>query len=333
MKHILDFFRTDLWRKFIALALTCVLYWNLSDREQITRTLTVPVEIEVASGLFLPADYKLDVRVNVKGPERSLHDLKIKGRVKVDRSDRRNGHFRIRLDERCFERRKDVEIVRIDPEDVELPVQMYIRKDVKVVVKTEGMVFDGYELKSIQCEPATVRISGPENEVNAVDFIETEPLKLDFDRNFTQKLKLIKPQLPNVVCSTVETIVKVDIVPVLNERRTFENVRIRYLFPQTAEASAQFQQENIIASAKQVTVTLSAPESVLKQINPENLYVAADLGTGNISAGEPVLNVSLFCPAAFASYNGGRIREVDIKPASITVSVRKKSVPANGKKQ
>ena len=327
MKHIINFFCKDLWRKFIALVLTCVLYWNLSDREQLTRTLTVPVEIEVASGLFLPSDYKLDVRVNVKGPERSLRDLKIKGRIKVNRSDRRNGHFRVRLDERCFERRKDVEIVRIDPEEVELPVQMYVRKDINLVVKTGGRVLDGYELKSLRPEPATVRISGPENEVNAVEYIETEPLMLDFDRNFTQKLKLIKPQLPNVVCSAVETIVKVDIVPVLHERKSFENVQIRYLFPRDPRVAELFKQGDIVPSAKQVTLTLTAPENVLSQINPEELYVAADFSVGTVSSGNPVFNVPLFCPAAFASYDGGRIREVDIKPASITVTIRKKTLP------
>ena len=109
MKRIINFFRKDLWRKLLALALACLLYWNLSDRELVTKRIHVPVDVEVAAGLFIPADYKLEVIVHVKGSERSLRDLKIRGSVKVDRDSRLNGKFQVKLDERNFERRKDVE--------------------------------------------------------------------------------------------------------------------------------------------------------------------------------------------------------------------------------
>ena len=201
MKHILNFFRKDLWRKIFALFLACLLYWNLNDREKVTKHITVPVNLDIATGLFIPEDFKLEVRATVKGTARALRDLKIAGSIKVDKDDRQNGKFNIRIDERNFERRKDVEITRIEPEHIELPLQMYIQRDVKIVPKTDGNVLDGFELKSLECNPQMIRISGPENEVNAVESIETEALKLDFDRNFTQKLKLIRPKLPNIVCS------------------------------------------------------------------------------------------------------------------------------------
>ena len=174
MKFIINFFRKDVWRKLLALALAGLLYWNLSDREKVSKNFTVPMELEAAAGLFIPEDYKLDVRITAKGTERALQNLKIKGGIKINRNDRQNGKFRIHLDERNFERRKDVEITRIEPEIVELPVQMYIQRDVRVVPKTSGKVLDGFELKALSCDPATVRIGGPENEVNAVENIETE---------------------------------------------------------------------------------------------------------------------------------------------------------------
>ena len=165
MKHILDFFRKDLWRKFFALFLACLLYWNLNDREKVTKHITVPVDLDVATGLFIPDNFKLEVRTTVKGTARALRDLKIKGSVKVDKSNRQNGKFNVRIDERNFDRRKDVEITRIEPESVELPIQMYIQRDVKIIPKTDGKVLDGFELKSMECNPQTIRISGPENEV------------------------------------------------------------------------------------------------------------------------------------------------------------------------
>ena len=61
MKRIINFFRKDVWRKLLALMLACLLYWNLSDREKVSKPVSVPMELEVAAGLFLPEDYKLDV--------------------------------------------------------------------------------------------------------------------------------------------------------------------------------------------------------------------------------------------------------------------------------
>ncbi|MBO5822886.1 MAG: YbbR-like domain-containing protein [Lentisphaeria bacterium] len=320
MKLILNFFRKDLWRKLSALVLACLLYWNLSDREKTTKYVTVPVEVDAAAGLFVPEDFKLEVRTAVKGTERSLRDLKIKGTIKVDKTDRRNGKFRIRLDDRNFERRKDVEVTKVEPELVELPIQMYIQRDVKIIPKTGGKVQGGFELKSIECNPGSIRISGPENEVNAIEYIETETLNLDFDRNFTQKLKLIRPQLKNVVCSATETIVKVEIAPMLNANKVFNNIPVRYLLPQsTLSVQKPF---SIVPSLSKVSLNIIAPQAVLEDIEPEKLYVVADLSAESFTGQAAKLDVRLYCPAALKSFVNGRIQNIEIHPSAVTVTVR-----------
>ncbi len=334
MKFIINFFRKDIWRKLLALALAGLLYWNLSDREKVSKNFTVPMELSAAAGLFLPEDYKLDVRVTAKGTERALQNLKIKGVIKINRNDRQNGKFRIRLDERNFERRKDVEITRIEPEIVELPVQMYIQRDVRVVPKTSGKVLDGFELKALSCDPATVRIGGPENEVNAVESIETEELKLDFDRNFTQNLKLNRPQLPNIVISANETIVKVDISPVLNQRKVFENIPVRYLFPHTFSGLASMQRQmDFLPSVSRVMVVITAPPAVFEEIEPEKLYVVADLSAELLANRPGQLNVRLYCPELMRNFSSGRIREIEIHPAAVTVTVQPGNINKTGNKQ
>lgn len=327
MKHILNFFRKDLWRKIFALFLACLLYWNLNDREKVTKHITVPVNLDIATGLFIPEDFKLEVRATVKGTARALRDLKIAGSIKVDKDDRQNGKFNIRIDERNFERRKDVEITRIEPEHIELPLQMYIQRDVKIVPKTDGNVLDGFELKSLECNPQMIRISGPENEVNAVESIETEALKLDFDRNFTQKLKLIRPKLPNIVCSATETIVKVEIAPQLNKRKVFDNIPIRYLLPQSTLAVQK--PFSIIPSLSKVSVAITAPPAALEDIEPEKLYVVADLSAESFTGQSAKLDVRLYCPATLINSAGGKVREIEIHPAAVTVTVR----PDKDKKQ
>ena len=320
MKRILNFFRKDLWRKLSALVLACLLYWNLSDREKTTKNITVPMTIDAAAGLFVPEDFKLEVRTTVKGTERSLRNLKIKGTVKVDRSDRQNGRFRIRLDDRNFERRKDVEVTKVEPEQIELPVQVYIQREVKIVPKTGGKVQDGYELKSLGCNPSTIRISGPENEVNAIENIETETLNLDFDRNFTQKLKLVRPQLKNVVISETETVVKVEIAPLHNSRKVFNNIPVRYLLPQSTLAVQK--PFSIVPSLSKVSVTVIAPQAVLEDIEPEKLYVVADLSAESFTGTVAKLDVRLFCPAALKNFASGRIQNIEIHPSAVTITVR-----------
>ena len=290
MKRILNFFRKDLWRKLSALVLACLLYWNLSDREKTTKNITVPMTIDAAAGLFVPEDFKLEVRTTVKGTERSLRNLKIKGTVKVDRSDRQNGRFRIRLDDRNFERRKDVEVTKVEPEQIELPVQVYIQREVKIVPKTGGKVQDGYELKSLGCNPSTIRISGPENEVNAIENIETE------------------------------TVVKVEIAPLHNSRKVFNNIPVRYLLPQSTLAVQN--PFSIVPSLSKVSVTVIAPQAVLEDIEPEKLYVVADLSAESFTGTVAKLDVRLFCPAALKNFASGRIQNIEIHPSAVTITVR-----------
>ena len=316
MKRILNFFRNDLWRKLCALVLACLLYWNLSDREKITKHITVPMEIEAAAGLFIPEDFKLEVRTTVKGTERSLRDLKIKGLIKVDRNDRQNGKFRVRLDERNFDRRKDVEVTRVEPETVELPLQLYIQRDVKIIPKTEGKVLEGFELKSLECTPSVIRISGPENEVGAVENIETETLKLDFDRNFTQKLKLLPPQLPNIICSATEVVAKVGISPLVNKRQEFKNIPIRYLLPQSTLAVQK--PFSIVSSPSPVSLTITAPPEALENIEPEKLYVVADLSAESFTGQPAKFNIRLYCPSVLTGISNGKI---EIHPAAVTLTV------------
>ena len=319
MKRILNFFRKDLWRKLSALVLACLLYWNLSDREKTTKYVTVPVEVDAAAGVFVPEDFKLEVRASVKGTERSLRDLKIKGSIKVDQSDRQNGKFLVRLDERNFERRKDVEVIKIEPEQIELPVQLYKHRDVKIFPRTKGKVLEGYKLESVECDPETVRISGPENEVDAIEKLETETLNLDFDRNFTQKLKLLQPLLKNVKCNATETVVKVTISPVLNSSKSFNNIPVRYLLPQsTLSVQNPF---SIVPSLSKVSVTVIAPQAVLDDIEPEKLYVVADLSAESFTGQSAKLDVRLYCPAALRNFVSGKIQNIEIHPSAVTVTV------------
>lgn len=316
MKRILNFFRNDLWRKLCALVLACLLYWNLSDREKVTKRIAVPLEIDAAAGLFIPKDFKPSVIATVKGSERALHDLKIKGVIKVDRSNQKNDKFIVRLDERNFDRRKDVEVTRIEPETVELPLQLYIQRDVEIKLKTVGKVLGGFELKSLESTPSVIRISGPKNEVNAIEQIETEPLKMDFDRSFTQKLKLIQPQLPNIICSATEVVAKVVISPLENESKNFKNIPIRYLLPQSTMAMQK--PFSIVSSPAQVSLTITAPKEAMDNIEQEKLYVVADLSAESFTGQPAKFNIRLYCPAALAGISNGKI---EIHPAAVTLTV------------
>ena len=333
MKWIFDFFRVDIWRKLLALALTCLLYWNLSDRELLNDKVSVPVDVEVASGLFMPDDYKLEVRVAVRGTERSLKEAKkMRGRVKVELRDQVNGKFRVHLDERNFERRKDIAVTSVEPEFVELPVQRYIQRDIQVIPSTSGSVPSGFRQVGLSCEPATIRISGPEDEVKAVKHIETELLDLNFDRSFSKKLKLKKPGMPNLVCSSVEVIAKVAIEPVPFESKRFEKVPVRYLYPASLSASGVLQKElNIVSSVSDVTVVITAPKAVMDEIEHEKLFVVADLSSDTFAGKAAKVTVPLYCPVGLRNFSHGKVRELDIRPASVDVTLRFSEVKNNRK--
>lgn len=325
MKSIINFFRVDIWRKLLALALTCLLYWNLSDRQTVSKELTVPVDVEVESGLFLPKESKYEAVIVVNGTERSLKAAKIHGRVKVTLKDRRkDGTFRIKLDESHFERRRDIAVTSIKTAFIEPAIQRYTGRSVKIVLKTKNNMSAEFRIAKLQCDPERIMIRGPENEVNSVREIETEELDLNCDRSFSQKLKLVKPiHMVNSRLTTSEVQVYAEVERVSFESKKFTKVPIRYLYPVLpGEKGRALQKWNVHSSITEVTVEVEAPRAVIDGINPEKLFVMADLPADAFTR-KAKISVKLYCQIIG---NDGKVRKINIYPESVDVTLEPDAV-------
>ena len=197
MSCIWQFFCTDVWRKLLALIFACGFYWLIYMYNQKQTSMEIPLELEVSPGLYLPQDLNFSAKLTVKGSDNRLRELKssgLVGKVPVDENIvSSNGKYRVKLKPEYFDVGFFVKIVEIDPVTIEVPIQKMITKDVPVKAVITGEPKEGYLLKAVYADPDTVKITGPENDVNRVSEIKTEELDVHFESTFSSLKNLKNP--------------------------------------------------------------------------------------------------------------------------------------------
>ena len=92
-------------------------------------------------------------------------------------------------------------------------------------------------------------------------------------------------------------------------------------------------QMDFLPSVSRVMVVITAPPAVFEEIEPEKLYVVADLSAELLANRPGQLNVRLYCPELMRNFSSGRIREIEIHPAAVTVTVQPGNINKTGNKQ
>ena len=318
MKHFFDLFRRDLWRKILALALACLLYYNLTDRKLVEKQIYVPVDVDVAAGLFIDDNYKPEVRITVRGTERALQNLQVRGNVRVTQPKNGNDKYFIQLDARNFELRRDVEFVRVEPGKIEVPLSNYVRREIEVKCQSVGKVYDGFELKSIRFEPAKIGVSGPENNLNGLEVL-TEDLDISSDRSFSKTLSLKPSKRKNVQYNASQVIAYVAIEKIAFETINYSNVPVN-CFIQSLD-NKPVPEIEIPSAQRHVKVKISVPQEYMSMIDRTKLTVYANIpAEENITA--PISKRVYLNHSLSINSTGTKNISVEIIPAYIDVTIK-----------
>ena len=318
MKHFFDLFRRDLWRKILALALACLLYYNLTDRKLVEKQIYVPVDVDAAAGLFVDDNFKPEVRITVRGTERALQNLKVRGNVRVTQPKSGNDKYFVPLDVRNFELRRDVEFVRVEPEKIEVPLSNYVRREIEVKGKLIGKVYDGFELKSVRFEPEKIGVSGPENNLNGLEVL-TEDLDISSDRNFSKTLSLIPSKRKNVQYNASQVIAYVVIEKIAFKTMDYSNIPVN-CFIQSLD-NTPVPEIEIPPEQRYVRVKISVPQEYMNMIDRTKFTVYANIpAEENITA--PVRKRVSLHYSLSSNLAGTKNISVEIKPAYIDVIIK-----------
>ncbi len=99
-----------------------------------------------------------------------------------------------------------VEVMRVNPSRLVVPLEKTLQKKVRVIPATSGSVPAGYEIFETRAEPPEVTVSGPSSRILTLEKIPTEPIPVEGQKDTVQAVVNILDDLPGVRVEPLEPI-------------------------------------------------------------------------------------------------------------------------------
>jgi YbbR domain-containing protein len=291
--------------KVLSVVLALLLWMIVSGEEMVERGLRVPLELQqVPVGLELTGEVPATVDVRVRGASGALSRVSTGDVVAVlDLRNARSGRRLFPLTPKDVRVPFGVEIVQVQPSALGMAFEPSASRQVPVMPAVDGRPAPGYVVGSLEVDPKTVEVIGPESAVRRATEALTEPVSVSGARERVQQsvtLGLIDPslRLKNAGTATVT----VQIVPAPLERSLQGRpVHLRNVAP-NLEAQA-------IPSA--VGLTLRGSRQALARVEADDIVAYVDLA--GLGPGQYSLTVH-----ADSSPEAGVTR---IEPSSVQVRI------------
>ncbi len=290
-KYIRRWFIDDWWRKLLALlAAVIVYYYGFSNqRAEVRRLDNVPLAVVVPSDLMnMDGDnrvYRVTLYVKVSSGAKTDN---IAGRAEVDINYFSAGlPYTVKLEPDNFKMPFGVEIERIAPDELTLNLQKKVNREIRVEVVTAGNPGKEYSVRASSL-PATVQVTGPEQIVNEIQYLQTVPVPLSetVSDSFDYSAGLqIPDKISAVSPSVVNARIEVTKNKIINESR---RRKFRVPVHLMTNPGEQFKKVDLEVSAAEVEV--NGPADEVNALQPGDIYVFADISQKNGGISDVTLN-------------------------------------------
>lgn len=204
---------------------------------------------------------------------------------------------------------KKVDYVKFQPTIVEVMVPIKKVKTVGINVKTKGNLSNGLVLKGFDTTPENVDIAGDDSVLDSIQSIDTEPVDLaKINGSDGTDVKLVVPQGISLVNNNGYVKVKV----------TSEKISQRTL-PVSVTIKNLKDGYDALLNIKQVSVTVTAADSIVNSLNSGDITAAVDLS--GLGEGDHNAAVNVVVPQGFT--------KTSVDPSSIQVNIKKKILEGN----
>jgi YbbR domain-containing protein len=179
--------------------------------------LVVPIEIQnPPDDKILVRPSKKMVEVSVQGPSflvRQIVSSPPTLRVKLPKGE--DDRFLVNLKASEISLPPTVDVLSVEPPEMEFVFEAQDRREVKVEVPRVGQLPKDLVLDRIEINPRTVTVLGPRSELKLLRAVETEPIDLqgiDATRNLTLKIRPPSAQV-DLSVGAVSALISVEAVP------------------------------------------------------------------------------------------------------------------------
>lgn len=262
----------DFGLKLLALLLAMLLFAVSRQPVSDIRLVGVPLEFrDLKPGLEISGDVEQTVSVRLRGPRDAVRSLTPNQlSVVADLSTKEPGERVIQLKPDDVSRPDNIEVTRIDPSSIGIRIEPTMRKHVAVEPRLLGSPASGFEVYDVSLAPQTVELEGARAEVEEVDRVPTETVRLDGRAQSFETLADVEPPSHSV---RVLTPGPVRIAVTVGERRVAQRVtRVPVAWVDRPEGASLLTRE--------VTVELYGPRSALEALAADGLR--AELRTADL---------------------------------------------------
>ncbi|MFH1038566.1 MAG: CdaR family protein [PVC group bacterium] len=265
--------RHNLFLKVLALIIGTVVWFVASRWVYETRTLTVPVELILASGMTLKNVIPPAITVTLEYPREAVaweeekeseikvvHDLsktRTPGRIVFDLQDND-----VKTPSRC-------RVITLSPSRITAEIDHLSEKVLPVKVVFKGTPGRGYRIAGQRVIPPEIRVPGPESLLGTMTKIETEPVNVMGREISFDAAAALKP----ISSFSGEEKQKVTVIVTIRQElkeRVFKAVGVDIL----KEAGRG---GNIQLAPKQVDLYLKGPEPAIDAVTVDDLRVYVDI--------------------------------------------------------
>jgi YbbR domain-containing protein len=254
--------KDNLLLKLVSLLAAILLAYSVhSDRNTSVLIFNVPIEIKN------PPDDKVLVKptrrlaqVTVRGPSFLVGPLvSSPPPLKVIVPDDIGERFQASLKGADLSVPSMIEVVSVEPAEMELVFEPVERKDFKVEVPRVGQLPKELTLSKVDVEPKVATVKGPRSELKQLRFIESDPIDLsDITRTQTLSLNLRNPgNQSSLITKSVSVRVAINEVP---RQRTFDK--------RPVELRTSPHVSDIAIEPTEVTVILEGPPALVAEVDP-----------------------------------------------------------------
>lgn len=223
--------RENLPLKIFSLLVAIATWFVMRGEVEHVKDYVVPIDyVHLADNLEMSGDIPNTVDVRLRAAEPVLKRANDYGMTAlIDLSNSPPGEHQIRLSESLLDMPGGAQVVRISPALIPIRIEKKVTREVPVVAAFAGSPAEGYRQVGQQIEPATVTVSGPASEVEAVQRALTGTIVLEGatddievklrpvpDAPEGSRVRVVYPRDPVRVRVTIEP-PPVEIGPTMNE--------------------------------------------------------------------------------------------------------------------
>ncbi|GAB4251083.1 CdaR family protein [Deferrisoma sp.] len=170
---------TENWGlKLLSLGFAVLLWMFVVGEKRSEVSLTVPLELTgIPSDRVVVSPVPEAIRVRVNGPRTLLAAIDpAKLRVSLDLEGVQPGISSFEILPSRLNLPRGVDVTYISPSVITVDVDRRVEKTVRVKPRLRGSPAEGFEVVSVEAEPAEVRVSGAERALRALTEVPTEPV-------------------------------------------------------------------------------------------------------------------------------------------------------------